>query len=376
MQYYNSEPQDLRFPKRLWSPADRVALETVQPSDARKGVCMNAPLSNGLFSLPRLSDKHGRCVTYLRLSITDRCNLRCRYCMPENGVQFLPHDRILSYEELARISNIFIGLGVNKIRITGGEPLVRKDCLEFMEQLRLQHPKLDLRITTNGTELLQHLHRLRKIDIGGINLSLDSLDKHRFAYITRRDKLATVLSGFYMAMELGIPLKLNTVVQQDTTDDELVQMASLAKDNPITVRFIELMPFSGARTSSQAQFEPLNLRLLRLFPGLTEMETNNIATAKIYIMNGYRGSLGIIEGESRKFCGSCNKVRITPTGLMKNCLYDDGVLNLRDLLREGADNIEIGNRIAAAVWNKQPDGHQAAIQRPGKCENSMATIGG
>ena len=246
-----------------------------------------------------------------------------------------------------------------------------------MGQLRLQHPKLDLRITTNGTELAQHLPRLRKINIGGINLSLDSLDTHRFAHITRRDKLATVLSGFHMAMELGIPLKLNTVVQQDTTDDELVQMTSLAKDNPITVRFIELMPFSGALVPSQSQqSEPLNLRLLRLFPGLTEMEAKDISTAKIYTMNGYYGSRGIIEGESRKFCGSCNKVRITPTGLMKNCLYDDGILNLRDLLREGADNIEIGKQITAAVWNKQPDGHQAAIQRPGKCENSMATIGG
>lgn len=337
---------------------------------------MNAPIKNGLFSLPRLSDKHGRCVTYLRLSITDRCNLRCRYCMPESGVKFLPNDKILSYEELRRISNIFIGLGVRKIRVTGGEPLVRKDCLKFMGQLRVEHPGLDLRITTNGIELLQHLPQLQELNIGGINLSLDTLNRQRFASITRRDKLNTVLPGFHEAIRLGIPVKLNTVVQQDTIDDELVQMAFLAKDNPITVRFIELMPFSGTYSPKQLVTEPLDLRLLRLLPGLTSVPTQNITTAKTYAMENYRGKLGIIEGESRKFCGSCNKVRVTPTGLMKNCLYDDGVLNLRELLRDGADDIEIGNRIAATVRNKLANGHQAAGQNAATCENSMATIGG
>jgi cyclic pyranopterin phosphate synthase len=240
----------------------------------------------------------------------------------------------------------------------------------------MQHPSLDLRITTNGTDLLRHLPGLHKIKIGGINLSLDTLDRHRFAHIARHDKLEAVLSGFHMALQLGLPLKLNTVIQQDTTDNELLQMASLAKKHPITVRFIEFMPFSGTDSPNQTSAEPLYSRLLRLFPDMTEIPARDIATAKIFTIKGHQGNLGIIEGESRKFCGSCNKVRITPAGLMKNCLYDDGVLNLRDLLREGADDIEIGNQITAAVWNKQSNGHQAAGQLPQKCKHSMASIGG
>jgi cyclic pyranopterin phosphate synthase len=296
--------------------------------------------------------------------------------MPENGVKFLPHNDILSYEELERITTIFIGLGIHKIRITGGEPLVRKGCLDFMERLKIQHPSLDLRITTNGTELLPCLPKLQNIKIDGINLSLDSLDTLLFTRITRRNKLDAVLSALHEAMQRKIPLKINAVVQHDTTDENLLQLASLAQYHQLTVRFIELMPFSGKAHQGQNLTEALETRLLRLFPGLIEIPARHIATARTFSLEGYRGNIGLIEGDSRKFCCSCNKVRITAAGIMKNCLYDNGVLNLQKLLREGADDIELAGQITSAIRNKQEDGHTVAIQQPRSCQYSMATIGG
>ncbi|CAG37720.1 GTP 3',8-cyclase MoaA [Desulfotalea psychrophila] len=324
----------------------------------------------------KLVDTHGRSITYLRLSITDRCNLRCRYCMPEEGVQFLDHSEILSYQELLRISRIFVGFGVNKIRITGGEPFVRRDCVDFMQALMEQTAHLDLRVTTNGIALSPHLGRLKEMGLGGINLSLDTLDPLRFSQITRRDGLTKVLAVFHQILSLGIPLKVNTVVMEDTSDEELRQMAALTEDNPIQLRFIELMPFSGKESGEIKKALSLEDRLVRLFPELTEISSAQIETARKFSLPGYRGNLGLIEGESRKFCAHCNKVRITSCGMLKNCLYDSGVLDLRALLRNGADDVEVAERIQQAVLGKLKDGHVTAELQDKICEDSMATIGG
>ncbi len=338
---------------------------------------MSVPVKTSSISETKLVDKHGRVVTYLRLAITDRCNLRCKYCMPENGVDVLAHDKILSYEELERLSRIFVSLGVKKIRITGGEPFVRKGCFEFMERLKLQNPALDLRLTSNGVALLPYLADLKRIGIDGINLSIDTLDPIRFYEFTRRDKLTTVLNVFREAIRLGIRVKVNSVVQLDTSDQELVKITDLIKENSISLRFIEQMPFSGNDYQHNlASTEKLEKRLLRLFPGLSEISSNDIETARKFAVPGYEGTLGIIEGESRKFCSTCNKVRITPAGMLKNCLYDNGVLNLIELVRGGADDQEISRQIIDAVGSKLIDGHKAAECRQKKCEDSMATIGG
>ena len=337
---------------------------------------MNASIGDPGPVPSRLIDRYGRRVTYLRLAITDRCNLRCRYCMPDCGVTVLKHDKILSYEELERVSRIFTAMGVKKIRITGGEPFVRKSCVEFMERLKLDNPGLDLRLTTNGVAALQYLARLKKIGIGSINLSLDTMDPLKFKEITRRDALDNVLAVFHEALRLKIPLKVNSVVMEETTDEDMVGMAELIRENPISLRFIEIMPFSGIKHVERTMEMRLETRLAQLFPGITEISANDIETARKFSVPGYRGTLGIIEGESRKFCATCNKVRITPAGMLKNCLYDRGVLDLRALLRSGVEDKEVALKISAAVSGKLEDGYAAAGDQPADCEDSMATIGG
>lgn len=338
--------------------------------NARSGVTASSPGTSVLV------DSFGRQVNYLRLSITDRCNLRCRYCMPKEGVDCLGHQEILSLEELERISHIFVGLGVNKIRITGGEPFVRKGCLDFIQRLSAQNPGLGLHLTTNGVAVQPYLTELKKLGIKGINLSLDTLDARRFLEITRRDKLEAVLAVFHEALRLGLPLKVNAVVQTDTSDDELVMMASLIKEKPVALRFIELMPFSGSDNVERTMELPLETRLFRLFPGLKEISSNNVETARRFSATGYEGTLGIIEGESRKFCASCNKLRITSSGMLKNCLYDKGVLNLRDLLRGEMSDSEIANEIISCVKQKLVNGNEAARLNAKDSEESMASIGG
>ncbi len=324
----------------------------------------------------QLVDSFGRHVTYLRLSITDRCNLRCRYCMPEEGVAFLDHNHILSYEEMERLARIFVSLGVNKIRITGGEPFVRKGCIGFMQRLIKQNPGLNLHLTTNGVAVLPYLSELKKLDLKGMNLSLDTLDEERFKEITRRDKLETVLAVFHESLRLGIPLKVNAVVQSDSTDGELVRMAELIKDKPVALRFIELMPFSGKEHIERTMELPLETRLFRLFPGIKEISSNKVETARRFAVPGYLGTLGIIEGESRKFCTSCNKVRITSSGTMKNCLYGKEVLNFRTLLRSDVTDKEVAEKIISAVSQKLVNGKEAARLNEKNCEDSMASIGG
>lgn len=338
---------------------------------------MNARSRFGAYSgASQLVDPFGRRITYLRLSITDRCNLRCRYCMPEEGVNVLGHESILSYEEMERLARIFVSLGVNKIRITGGEPFVRKGCLEFMQRLKEQNPDLRLHLTTNGVAVLPYLVDLKKLGIMGINLSLDTLDPERFLEITKRDKLETVLTVFHEILRLGIPLKVNAVVQTDTTDEELVRLAGLVKESPVALRFIELMPFSGGENVQRTMELPLEQRLFRLFPGLREVSSNNIETARRFSVSGFQGTLGIIEGESRKFCGTCNKLRITSSGMLKNCLYDEGVVDMRTLLRSEPDDAAIAEKIVWCVSRKLRNGNEAARMNDRKCQDSMASIGG
>lgn len=323
-----------------------------------------------------LVDPFGRSITYLRLAITDRCNLRCRYCMPEEGVNVLNHEFILSYEELERLARIFVSLGIRKIRITGGEPFVRKECLGFMQRLKSQNPGLNLHLTTNGVAVLPYLTELKKLGISGINLSLDTLDPARFQEITRRDRLETVLAVFHETLRLAIPLKVNAVVQRDTTDEELLRLAGLVKDNPVALRFIELMPFSGGKNAPQAATIPLEERLFRLFPGLAEVPAGTVETARRFALPGYAGTLGIIEGESRKFCATCNKLRVTPSGMLKNCLYDKGVADLRTLLRSEPCDGKIAEEIVRCVGRKLRNGYEAARLNEEKDQDSMASIGG
>ena len=324
----------------------------------------------------RLIDNHGRPITYLRLSITDRCNLRCRYCRPEEGVPFISHDEILSLEELERLTSIFCGLGVNKVRVTGGEPFSRRGCLEFLTRLRKIEGVRHLHITTNGVKTSRFLNELAAIRLHSINLSLDTLDHKRFWKITRRDYLDAVLQTMHGIIDRRIPLKINSVALQETSDKEIIGLADLARQYPITLRFIEKMPFSGIARPEKLVNGNLLERLKRILPAMEECSQDKPTTARIFSLPGYKGTIGLIQGYSRLFCKTCNKVRITPTGMLKTCLYDNGVLDLKRMLRRGADDQEIESAILSCVQNRCVNGHQAELNSKRASEPSMASIGG
>jgi cyclic pyranopterin phosphate synthase len=323
-----------------------------------------------------LQDNHARPITYLRLAITDRCNLRCRYCRPEKGVPFVPHEEILSYEELERLTAIFCSLGISKVRITGGEPFARKGCLTLLEKLKAIEGVRSLHITTNGVETAQHLDTLAELGISSINLSLDTLDRKRFRQITRRDHLDDVLRTMHVINERRIPLKINSVVLADTRDEEIVSLASLARESALTVRFIEKMPFSGMTRPAKLVNGYLLQRLEGIFPAMEECTLEKPSTSRIFALAGYRGKIGIIQGHSRLFCSTCNKVRITPGGMLKTCLYDNGVLDLKKMLRQGADDSEIHATIHRSIRKRFLNGHEAEQQAGQGSEPSMCSIGG
>jgi cyclic pyranopterin phosphate synthase len=323
-----------------------------------------------------LLDNHNRPINYLRLSITDRCNLRCRYCRPEEGVPFVPHEEILSFEELEHLAAIFCGMGVEKIRVTGGEPFARKGCLEFLQRLRNIKGLHNLHITTNGVETYQYLDALAELGIDGINLSLDTLNHRRFRHITRRDYFEEVVQTLQSIIEHRIPLKINSVVLADTSDDEIIRLAGLARYSPITIRFIEKMPFAGISRPVKLVNGQLLQRLKRIFPALEEQPSDSPSTARIYSLPDFTGTVGIIQGYSRLFCATCNKVRITPTGMLKTCLYDNGVLDLKRMLRKGMDDAGIEAAILGSLQNRCLSGHEAEVIAGRVREPSMATIGG
>lgn len=323
-----------------------------------------------------LQDNHARPITYLRLAITDRCNLRCIYCRPEKGVPFVPHEEILSYEELERLTAIFCTLGISKVRITGGEPFARKGCLALLERLKAMEGVRSLHITTNGIEIAPYLDALAELGISSINLSLDTLDRQRFRQITRRDHLDDVLRTMHGIIERRIPLKINSVVLADTRDEEIVSLAALAREAALTVRFIEKMPFSGMARPAKLVNGYLLQRLEGIFPAMEECTQEESSTSRVFSLAGYRGKIGIIQGHSRLFCSTCNKVRIAPEGILKTCLYDNGVLDLKKMLRQGAGDREIHAAIHRSIRKRFLNGYEAEQQARQGSEPSMCRIGG
>lgn len=323
-----------------------------------------------------LIDNHSRQIDYLRISLTDRCNLRCSYCMPEEGIKYVPHESILTYEENYRLVKIFAEMGITKIRITGGEPFVRKGIMTFIETVSANNPNLSLHITTNGVLAHKYIKQLEGINIAGINLSLDTLDKEKFKTIARRDAFNSVYKTLQNILESKIKLKINCVVQNNVNDNEINSISTLAEDNPVEVRFIEEMPFNGYKKINN----PFTAKMIfdKLKSSFNDMEeiTQTTSTAKVFKVPGFKGTIGIIGGYSRTFCSTCNRIRITPKGMLKTCLYDNGVLNLRLLLRSGAGDKEIENEIRACVSKRFKDGFEAEKYSNKINDSSMATIGG
>lgn len=287
-----------------------------------------------------MQDKLGRTVNYLRLSITDRCNLRCHYCMPADGVPMCRHDEILRYEDLLRITRVAAGLGIEKVRVTGGEPLVRRGVVDFLRQLKEIEGISEVAVTTNGVLLRQMADDLKHAGISRLNISLDSLHAERYAMITRGGTLAETLEGLAKADAAGLHLKINMVVMRGVNDQEVDDFAALSLRQPWSVRFIEYMP-TVREVAWRSRVVPGGEVLARLQQKY-EMEpltsTRRCGPARPYRIRNAPGTIGIITPMSDHFCGSCNRIRVTSKGFAKSCLLADGVFDLRPLLRTGNDD--------------------------------------
>ncbi len=327
-----------------------------------------------------LYDNHGRLINYLRLAVTDRCNLRCFYCMPEEGIKYMPKKELLTYEEMERIVTIMAGEGIEKIRITGGEPFLRKGMLDFIGRLSRIKGINQLNITTNGTLTRDLVPHFKEAGISSVNLSIDSLDPERFKDITRRDNFAEVMETFHLLMEHQIPTKLNAVVMNGRNIEDLIPMVQLSEHYPISVRFIEEMPFNGTGKGEDLlwDFPKILEHIKAQFPGIEKLKDPKHSTSFNYKVPGFKGSVGIIAAYSRLFCGSCNRIRLTPQGMLKTCLYDDGVFNIKNILRAGASDQQLLATLKEALNNRTKDGFEAEANRKLNfpVSESMATIGG
>lgn len=325
-----------------------------------------------------ITDNHGRPINYMRLAVTDRCNLRCFYCMPEEGINFLPKPHLLTFEEMHRLCEIMADLGVNKIRITGGEPFVRKDMMAFIRSLSAMKGIDHIAITTNGVLTAPLVPELKQLGIRSVNLSLDSLHRQRFFEMTRRDELPNVLQTLYALLDAGIETKINCVVMAGKNDQDILPLVALTKDLPVSVRFIEEMPFNGSGLNEAAfmSYQKIMALIKEEYPEIKKTQDEQNSTSYNYQIPDHQGSVGVIAAFSRTFCGTCNRIRVTPTGTLKTCLYDDGVLNLRDLMRNTSDNEIIKEALLNAFQNRAKDGFEAESKRQGLVKESMTTIGG
>ncbi|MEL6133164.1 MAG: GTP 3',8-cyclase MoaA [Bacteroidota bacterium] len=309
-----------------------------------------------------ITDNHGRPIEYVRLAVTDRCNLRCFYCMPEEGIAYMKRKALLSFEEMERLLSILAGMGVSKVRITGGEPFLRKDLIQFLERMVAIPGIEQWNLTTNGVLTEAYIPHLKRLGVKAVNLSLDTLDRERFHLITRRDELDKVLRCMYALMAAGIETKVNAVVMVGKNIEDIVPMARLTEKLPLEMRFIEEMPFNGASSSQPHQTwsaKKILQQLQHAFPDIKSVSTPAHSTAKKYQVPGYEGKIGIIAAFSRTFCGACNRIRITPQGSLKTCLYDGGVLNLRDMIRAGETDEAIRAALLKAFGQRAKDGWEA-----------------
>lgn len=328
-----------------------------------------------------LKDKYGRTIDYLRLAVTDKCNLRCFYCMPEEGIKFAKKDKLLSFEEMLRIISLLAKEGVRKIRITGGEPFLRKNLLYFLKALVAIEGIEKVAITTNGTLTLQYLDDLLTLGIRSYNLSIDSIDPERFYQITRRDYFPAVWQCYREMLKRGVDLKLNAVVMAEKNIEDIIPMVELGRKDEVGVRFIEEMPFNGTGNNYELlewNYVKILAHIQQHFPIITKLRDGKNSTSMNYQVQGFKGSFGVIPAYSRTICGSCNRIRMTPQGMIKTCLYDDGVFNLRDLMRAGANDAQIITAIKVAIGEKAKDGFEAENNRiwNPQVSESMATIGG
>lgn len=301
--------------------------------------------------------------------------------MPANGIKYVSKNELLSWEELLRVTKVFADQGVSKVRITGGEPLLRKNIMFFIKGLHEMEGIQKINLTTNGTVTGKYLSELWEYGVRSINLSLDTLNKQRFFEITRRDEYDKVIACLYEMLDKGFKVKINCVVMAGVNDQDILPFIELTKNLPITVRFIEEMPFNGEGKEAGHliwNYKKILEEVESGFSGVEKLTDPANSTAYNYKIVGHAGEFGIIASYSRTFCGSCNRIRLTPKGIIKTCLYDEGVFNIKSILRAGATDEELTLAIQEAVSGKAKDGFEAERRRALNfpVSESMSTIGG
>ena len=301
--------------------------------------------------------------------------------MPEDGIRYLPKKDLLTFEEITRLISIMASMGVTKVRLTGGEPFVRNDLMKLIRNIVEIQGIRDVHLTTNGVLTAQHIPELKKLGIASVNLSLDTLDRKRFHDITRRDEFEPVMETLRLLIKHDIPVKINAVVMEGKNIDDIIPLIELTKKDNIDVRFIEEMPFNGEGNHYPSllwTYKKILDYIKEHYPGLHKVPDPLYSTSYNYNIPGYSGSIGVIAAFSRTFCGTCNRVRVTAQGTLKTCLYDDGALDLRQLLRTSNDDSVIIENLTKALNSRAKDGFEAEAKRKNHTpvSESMSTIGG
>ena len=326
-----------------------------------------------------MTDSFGRTINNLRVSVTDQCNFRCIYCMPEEGMIFQPREEILTFEEITRFVEIATGLGISKLRLTGGEPTVRKDLTVLVRMLSKIPGVQDMAMTTNAFLLRKMARELHEAGLPRINVSLDSLDEEKFRQMTRRDVLHKVLDGLEEATRyFQLPIKINVVAMKGYTEDELLDFAKKARTGPFQVRFIEFMPLDADRSWTRDQVldgAEIIERISDKWPLDAVKRPNQREPADLFRFRDGKGEIGLIASVSEPFCGSCNRIRITADGKLRTCLFSINETDIKAMLRGGATDQEIATTIIEAVSHKEPGHH---INEPDfvQPERTMSSIGG
>jgi cyclic pyranopterin phosphate synthase len=301
--------------------------------------------------------------------------------MPEEGIRYLPKKHLLTFEEIERLISILASMGISKVRLTGGEPFVRNDLMKLINGISEIPGIQDLHLTTNGVLTAPYIPELKKLGIASVNLSLDTLDSARFHEITRRDEYVPVMKTLELLLTHDIPVKINAVVMEGKNIDDIIPLIELTKNSRVDVRFIEEMPFNGEGN----HYPKLNWTYKKIlqyiqeqYPSLEKIADGPFSTSYNYTVPGYQGNIGVIAAFSRTFCGTCNRIRITAQGTLKTCLYDDGALDIRQLLRTGATDDEIKMNLMSAFGSRAKDGFEAESRRKNHlpASESMSTIGG
>ena len=327
-----------------------------------------------------LVDRYGRVHRDLRISVTDRCSLRCTYCMPEQGVPWLPRDTMLSTEEIVRLADVAVGMGIEEIRLTGGEPLLRRDLVDVVAGLAALDPAPEISMTTNGVGLARIAEDLKAAGLTRVNVSIDTLDRETFIELAKRDRLADTIAGIEASAAAGLlPVKLNTVLMRGVNEAEAPDLLAFALEHGYQLRFIEQMPLDAQHQWDRTQMitgEEILTRLRTRFE-LTAMpdETRGSAPAELFLVDGGPATVGVIASVTMPFCGTCDRVRLTADGMIRNCLFATGETDLRTPLRDGASAEQLGDLLRESIGAKLP-GH--GINEPNFLQppRPMSRIGG